>query len=865
VLRSRKKQEETTSRDPQPVVLERCLAKTVETSSGAGPGYPVREHCLIVGEVARELLGRMPPALRQVLFPEGSELVAAVHDVGKVCPTFQYKLYRAIGEQNFPLPGLDRGAFLKESVWGGHPGVSQVTLEQSQGGSFIPQIAGLHHGYVPRVAGKLAGDHIFGGPAWQASRELLLDELKSDLGCDWPHIEDEDQARAIAGLTTVADWIGSGAPFDQPRGDWRGHIATAVDSAGFIKPDLLPGLEFESIFGFSPWPAQQRFYQRACRPGVHVLEAPMGMGKTEAALYAAYLAMSRYDATGLYFALPTQLTSEKIHERVGSFLDRVLSPESSHRVPRLLHGNAWLKRLEMGEEGRPGHQWFDARKRGILAPFAVGTVDQALMAVMNVRHGFVRAFGLAGKVVILDEVHSYDAYTGLLLDELVAALRRLRCTVIILSATLIAKRREALLQQPVSRHDYPLVTTHASLDAEAPEEIPVPGPENRIVSIRLNPDSEPAMEEALSRAHQGQQVLWIENSVKEAQECYATLAARGADMDVECGLLHSRFTPVHRQQKEDHWVGLFGRQGRDKRRQRGRILVGTQVLEQSLDIDADFLVSRIAPTDMLLQRLGRLWRHHSTPRPDGARREAWLLAPSLREAVEHPYQIFGPTAHVYYPYVLCRTLEVWQELREVILPEEIRALIEATYEERKEPEKMARLQHELEHGNRFRKGRQQLRRLARIGISSIGDPCGDDEAATRYSDHDSIELLLLRAVSTGDGGQTRVTLLDGEKLLLPRQAAQLSHRDRRRLAAALQRWQLRVPPEQAPDPLLRKSLSWLAPYLYLGGRESDWARLRVAVVRPDGELQQPAGEPVSGELAICYDELFGYRAEKYAN
>src|SRR5690606_20205111 len=170
-----------------------------------------------------------------------------------------------------------------------------------------------------------------------------------------------------------------------------------------------------------------------------------------------YQMLEKGQASGIYFALPTQLTSNKIFERFNQFLAQILDEECQHRS-LLLHANAWLFDTEMGEEGRPGGAWFNQAKRGLLAPFAVGTIDQALMAAMNVKHGFVRAFGLAGKVVILDEVHTYDAYTGTLLDALVELLRSLHCTVIILSATLNQQRRQQLLARPTSAVTYPLIT-----------------------------------------------------------------------------------------------------------------------------------------------------------------------------------------------------------------------------------------------------------------------------------------------------------------------------------------------------------------------------------------------------------------------
>ena len=151
--------------------------------------------------------------------------------------------------------------------------------------------------------------------------------------------------------------------------------------------------------------------------------------------------------------------------------------------------------------------------------------------------------------------------------------------------------------------NYPLIT--AQPNQGKTEEITVEVIPDVSVAISHQQESN-AIEEALLRAEAGQQVLWIENTVKEAQDLYKKLAGRASGIGVACGLLHSRFTKIDRAANEKIWVTHYGTEGVDKRTQQGCILVGTQVLEQSLDIDADFLVTRIAPTDMLLQRMGRL-------------------------------------------------------------------------------------------------------------------------------------------------------------------------------------------------------------------------------------------------------------------
>jgi CRISPR-associated endonuclease/helicase Cas3 len=306
-----------------------------------------------VGEVARELISRYPAGLVTGLFPEGALLAAAAHDIGKVSPYFVEKLRQACTSGHCSVaaqPGINPKL---ESQWGGHAGVSQVTAQAINAPEFVPEILGQHHGFSPAVAGRRANDELFGGPLWQQEREALVAELKARLGTDWPIIDSVAQSRVLAGLTSVADWIGSGEFFENPTTPWQGNISKALDNAGFIPPTYQQGLSFQQVFGFAPRPAQQQLLDAVVSPGVYVLEAPMGLGKTEAALYAAYGMLSRGQASGIYFALPTQLTSNKIYARFNDFLASTLAADCQHRS-LLLHGNAWLLDTEMGEEGRPG-------------------------------------------------------------------------------------------------------------------------------------------------------------------------------------------------------------------------------------------------------------------------------------------------------------------------------------------------------------------------------------------------------------------------------------------------------------------------------------------------------------------------------
>jgi CRISPR-associated endonuclease/helicase Cas3 len=848
-----------------PLPLDRCLAKSVKTADGYSlPGRMIVSHCKVVGEVARALISMMPATLRDDLFPDGSELIAAAHDMGKISPTFQKKIYGSLSDQSADMVRsamdlLKNFDASMESEWGGHAGVSQAAAKTLRVGKHIPEIIGQHHGYAPVLNGKDGNAEVFGGEAWNHQRAQFIVQMKDALGCEFPVVRDLLQARLLAGLTTVSDWIGSGSLFDDTR-DYPWVIQKALSDAGYVFPRVKKGLSFFDVFGFQPKETQEKLISVVDRPGVYILEAPMGLGKTEAALYAAYqMLCAENAATGIYFALPTQLTSEKIHDRMDRFLEKIMEDDSAHKDSLLVHSSAWMKKSpEMGEEGNPGRSWFAQGKRGILAPFAVGTIDQALMAAMNVKHGFVRTFGLAGKVVILDEVHSYDSYTGTIMDKLIHDLSRLHCTVILLSATLTQSRRKALLgsHQDINGTGYPLVTARRGGEHNLME-IACGTQKNHEVKV-VHAEEQGAIDEALARAEDGQQVLWVENTVSDAQDRFRVLASR-ASPKVSCGLLHSRFIKADRERNENLWVGFFGKDS-VLRHQQGRILVGTQVLEQSLDIDADFLVTRMAPSDMLLQRIGRLWRHENI-RPTSARCETWILSPSMNEALQSPEDAFGKSALVYAPYVLCRSLEVWKGIETIRIPGDIREILEATYSDRVETnETMQRMFRYLDEK------KSKLERFARFGVAQMGAAASDEKVQTRYSDlPDPVEVLLLREYSVDRSKNgVFVTFLDGSKHFLPRNGRE--NPNWRETSALLHTQTLRAAGYQAPEPLHEGQMEWLRDYFYLGGqgKHSHGDFLRVGIVEEDGRISLPGfTHGMANEWRwLSYTERMGYMAEK---
>lgn len=837
-----------------------CPAKTYDTKNGKKIGRSVESHCKIVGSIAQELIHLFPEKIRAFLFPQGSQFTAATHDIGKVSPTFYNKIMCACGNSKNIIHGYEN---ISESEWGGHAGVSQATAEYLDAPKFIPEVLGQHHGFSPKLGAKLANDEIFGDETWQREREKLVKNLELFFSCSWPKISNE-QSRILAGLTCVADWIGSGSFFEDPKLPWQPNIKNALKAAGIIQSKYKPKLTFSDIFGFSPREPQIALIEQISAPGVYVLEAPMGIGKTEAALFAAYKMLSLEKATGIYFALPTQITSNKIYDRFKFFLEKILAHDCPHRS-LLLHANAWLYETEMGEEGSPGGSWFDAKKRGLLAPFSVGTIDQALMAVMNVKHGFVRAFGLAGKVVILDEVHTYDSYTGTILDELVSFLQKIHCTVIILSATLHKDRRNEMIKRDLNTPNsekYPLITS-CPIDKE-PHEIGLEFDYSSDVQILMQADVSLAIEESLLRASKGQQILWIENTVQEAQQIYLDLSARCHELNIECGLLHSRFTFKDRQRIEEKWVNLYGKNNWEKRTICGRILVGTQVLEQSLDIDSDFLITKMAPTDMLLQRLGRLWRHLDTPRNDSAKCEAWILAPDLKFAIENPLKHFGKTAHIYSSYVLCRSLETWIHLTHVKIPNDIRKLIDHTYKSREENGHLKKWLSELHNGTKNKKGIISLKQSARLTLSKDGTTLAESKAQTRYSESDNFDVLILKEIkSCKEKKSSILKLIDGQIIEIPWKKHTLNKKEWRKITSKLMRQIVPINETYAPQLNSLDNLRRLGfeNCFYLGN--PDWSneqiKFRVVCVNERHALKDLDGSKPHEKYELEYRNDLGYR------
>lgn len=254
-----------------------CIAKT--TIEG-GPGIDVISHCVTVGRVAQVLIDTLPKDLQNRMTVLSVPVVAALHDVGKVSPTFQEKIHRGISGY---IPNSHEALVNvnpeHEQQWGGHAGTSLATLKTLGWPTWAQIVVGQHHGFLPYVTMDSTASPM-GGSAWHKEREQVCESITNVLGDSRPPIDTSDVDILIAsGITTVADWIASAEPLSGMKSPSDSDIQKAVSAAGFTGQGELLSLSFRQTFGFDPRKEQECLIETISGPGVYILEAPMGVGK----------------------------------------------------------------------------------------------------------------------------------------------------------------------------------------------------------------------------------------------------------------------------------------------------------------------------------------------------------------------------------------------------------------------------------------------------------------------------------------------------------------------------------------------------------------------------------------------------------
>ncbi len=700
--------------------------------------HPLLAHSLDVAAVAL-LLPR-----RQTFGVTGQTLgfLVALHDIGKISRPFQaqaseYWPSSVLGPfpaANPPPPGPRHdvlGLYLLHDVLSAQlddvlpPGEKgRRGWTASYRGHLLRALAG-HHGRPPQqpeVApgrnvlcdGCLAAAHSFVEAMRDVFRppSLMRPLEQRDVACLGWH---------LAGLVTLADWVGSRQawfPYVQakavadPAAYFWSHAlpqaAAALASSGLAPAAPAPFAGLRSLFPGIDLPSPvQRWAETVPLPEgpvLAVIEDLTGSGKTEAAVTLAHRLLAAGRADGIFLGLPTMATANAMFGRLADSYRGLFGPEARPSLA-LAHSRANLdprfaaalqpeklppvkRAADPADEPAEAHcaAWLaQDRRRALLAQVGVGTLDQALLAALPVRHAPLRLHGISGKVLIVDEAHAFDPY---LRRELVALLRfhaALGGSAVLLSATLPLEVRQGLVNafrdglgaavQKLTMNGYPLVTL-AGAGGIAETQCDVRPGLARSVTVTRLADTDAAVGRIVAAASVGAAVAWVRNTVDDAIVAMEALSARG----LAPLLFHARFAMVDRLAIEAEVLRRFGRDSTGEAR--WCVLVATQVIEQSLDIDFDLLCTDLAPADLLIQRTGRLWRHTRDARPVPGP-EMLVVSP---EAAPNPDSdwIKRPlpgTAAVYRDPAL-----LWRSAREIFrrgairTPQDMRSLIEATFD-----------------------------------------------------------------------------------------------------------------------------------------------------------------------------------------
>jgi CRISPR-associated endonuclease/helicase Cas3 len=696
--------------------------------------HPLLCHCVDVAAVAALFLTeRLPSALCERLLSLHADqeqalrfllLVIALHDLGKATPAFQKKAEwaeKALSARGLPFFGTPKEHHSDTGMFFLAPTLRELGVERRPASVFARCVT-AHHGEFPPNRRRLPLEEQGYGEGWNHARRGVVDALASLFApreLEGLRSPSRGDVMVLSGLASVADWVGSLQEVFSYEPPWPDLAAywplalerarRALDRAGFRPPQRCRARRFVELFPrYRPWPLHEKADVVAAEldePSLVVIEAPMGEGKTEAALVLAEAAAGRLGQSGLFIGLPTRATANQMFGRARRFLEATRAESTTlllaHGEASLVDAFAELRPRDIHDPEESGgtnrgtvraEAWFASKKRALLGEHAVGTVDQALLAAMRVRHGFVRHFGLAGKTVLLDEVHAYDTYTGTLLDRLVEWLAAAGTSVVMLSATLPSTRRRQLVEAyqrgartrgcASSRPDddraedapYPRVTV-ATAGRVWADEVGQRRSPTTVRLGRLPDDRDDVARRVCDAADEGGCIAWICNTVGRAQEAYRRV--RELRPDIPVLLLHSRLFPDERLRREKELERWLGPPSSEARRPERCIVVGTQVLEQSLDVDFDLMVTDLAPIDLLFQRAGRLFRHERAQRGGGrATPELWLLVPD-GEPTEAD---LGEVGAVYEEHWLRQTLRALEGRRTLEIPTDIESLVEEVYD-----------------------------------------------------------------------------------------------------------------------------------------------------------------------------------------
>lgn len=660
-----------------------------------------------------------------------------IHDIGKSTPAFQtqkrgnnYSDLDSILLEKLESVGFDNISKLSlASPKLSHHTISgEYILSINNIKNDIASIVGAHHGKSVKSFSDIknqkfylsnyyqtenSSDKVY--KKWERMQRYFLEEALNR--CDFNTVDElpeipKNTQILLLGLLIMADWISSNELYfplidisESEVDNYENRLETGwikwYKSNPWDSSISLNSFDFyEKRFGFFPRSFQENIYNEINNlnnPGLIIIEAPMGLGKTEAALATVEQLAKKSGRNGLLFGLPTQATSNGIFPRVNSWLQNITEDINDKLSIRLQHGKSAFNEEYMNlpiseniniDDNKGGvftNQWFSGRKTAVLDDFVVATVDQILMIALKQKHLALRHLGVSKKIVVIDEVHAYDTYMSQYLYKAIEYLGTYNIPVVLLSATLPSKTRQKLVSyylkgkgikkidikediEKLNIESYPLLTMTDNKEIIQFNNFDV----EKGKSVLIKNLSDVSLYNVIKELYENNGIIGIiVNTVRRAQEIAKECSNIFGDEAVY--LLHSNFIDSQRAEKEKELMKLVSKEGNRPKR---KIIIGTQVLEQSLDIDFDVLITDLCPMDLLIQRLGRLQRHKLKL----GERSGYFNKPTVYVlGLSDDFDFEKGSKSIYGTYILARTQYFLQ--KSINIPNDISKLVQAVYNE----------------------------------------------------------------------------------------------------------------------------------------------------------------------------------------
>lgn len=620
--------------------------------------------------------------------------ICAIHDIGKIHPTFQGRdeeTLEILRQENLNQVSFDTR--FRHEQYGvnifDRLSVDDVDMKNSD---IISQIIRMHHQKEQKKNSDIdiiKIDDKEKAKKWQHIQNEIYDYVKNVFRFDNLNLINKNISKselfvvqnAILGIMITADWIASNnyvfdnqqcENIDEFLESRKVQALKFLNNEGLIRQQIPVMQDFRSAFGFNGRPVQNDVEKIVHKNDIKcmLIESDCGSGKTEAALYAAAVLGNRSGLSGIYMGLPTGVSAEAIQDRVDEFLT-----SRGMRNTKLYTSKSMLLREP---DKKPA--WTDISRQRLLAASAVGTVDQVMTVARLVRFESVRMDGLASKVLIIDEIHAYDAYMLAVIKDLLKICGELDVPVIMLSATLPISTKSDLLgvlgDGNIELHNgYPMIS-YVTKDGKTHEHVSHQYMPDKKISCELLPilnDNDKIARYAVDAVKDGGCECVIMNTVADAI-CVYDKIKKTKKNDCKIILYHSRMTINARDETSRKILTMCGKD-RTKRPERV-IIVGTQVLEQSLDIDVDYMITAICPIDLLFQRIGRYHRHGDA----GTIRERVVVANTVQVLIPADLSSYGGTEYVYEKCYLDATIDTIREHNgHLLIPSDMPDMINYVY------------------------------------------------------------------------------------------------------------------------------------------------------------------------------------------